>query len=127
MRRAYFSQWFTAGRVLLTGLFAAVLFFWRPWEQMAPVSTAQILIAAIAVATGVKLGFSLATRKEVRAWLFRVAPEHYTLAGAVGFIFGALWVGEGNSVWPLVVWFLPAAILEGLSSSISLTMIENAS
>lgn len=127
MRRAYFNQWFTAGRVLLTGVFAAVIFFWRPWEQMAPVSTAQILTAVIGVVAGVKLGFSVATKANMRAWLFRVAPEHYTLAGAVGFIFGALWAGEGNSVWPLVVWFLAAAILEGLSSSISLTMIENAS
>ncbi|MCI0350930.1 MAG: hypothetical protein L0Z53_16005 [Acidobacteriales bacterium] len=127
MRRAYFNAWFTGARVLLLGVLTAVIFFWRPWNDLAPMSAGQILVAVVAVAAGIKLGFTLATSATFRASVLRIAPEHYTLAGAVGFVLGALWVAEGNSAWPLVVWFLPAAVLDGIASATSLMRMQSAS
>jgi hypothetical protein len=125
MRRAYFSPWFSAVRVLLLGALAALIFFWRPWSDPAMLSAAQIFMAVIGVAVGIAIGFAL-TRQFGTA-LLRISPEHYALAGAVGFVFGALWVTEGHSAWPLVIWFGPAAVLEGIASATSLERMQSAS
>jgi hypothetical protein len=125
MRRAYFNPWFSAVRVLLLGALAALIFFWRPWSDPAALSTAQLLMAVIGVAVGIKIGFALT--RTFRMVLLRNSPEHYTLAGAAGFIFGALWIVEGHSAWPLVVWFGPAAVLEGIASATALERMQSAS
>jgi hypothetical protein len=125
MRRAYFSPWFSSVRVLLLGALTALIFFWRPWSDPAALSAAQLIIAVISVAVGIKIGFVLT--RTFRVALLRIAPEHYMLAGAVGFIFGALWVLEGHSAWPLVIWFAPAAVLEGIASATSLERMQSAS
>jgi hypothetical protein len=125
MRRAYFSPWFSAVRVLLLGALTAVIFFWRPWSDPAALSVAQLLMAVLGVAVGVKIGFVLT--RTFRLALLRIAPEHYMLTGAVGFIFGALWVVEAHSAWPLIIWFGPAAVLEGIASANSLERMQSAS
>ena len=85
----------------------------------------QLLVAVIGVAVGIKIGFALT--RAFRVALLRISPEHYMLAGAVGFIFGALWVVDGHSAWPLVIWFGPAAVLEGIASATSLERMQSAS
>jgi hypothetical protein len=125
MRRAYFSPWFSAVRVLLLGTLAVVIFFWRPWSDAAALNVTQLLVAVIGAALGITIGFALTRR--FRMALLRISPEHYTLAGAVGFIFGALWAAEGHSAWPLLIWFGPAAVLEGIASATSLARMQSAS
>lgn len=100
MRRAYFSPWFSGVRVLLLGALAALIFFWRPWTDSTGLSAAQLVVAVIGVAVGIMVRFALTRR--LRLALLRISPEHYVLAGAVGFVFGALWVAEGHSAWPLI-------------------------
>jgi hypothetical protein len=125
MRRAYFSPWFSAVRVLLLGALTALILFWRPWSDPAALNATQLLVAVIGVAVGIKIGFVLS--RPFRVALLRISPEHYVLAGAVGFILGALWVVEGHSAWPLVIWFVPAAVLEGIASATSLERMQSAS
>jgi len=125
MRRAYFSPWFSAARVLLFGVLTALIFFWRPWVDPTSLSAAQMAVAVIGVIVGIMVGF--AVTRPFRAALLRISSEHYVLAGAVGFIFGALCVIEGHSAWPLVLWFGPAAALEGVASATSLERMQSAS
>ena len=125
MRRAYFSPWFSAVRVLLLGALVALILFWRPWSDPTTLTTVQLLMAVVGVAVGIKVGFALS--RTFRTALLRISPEHYALAGAVGFVLGAFWVVEGHSAWPLIVWFGPAAMLEGIASATSLARMQSAS
>jgi hypothetical protein len=125
MRRAYFSPWFSAVRVLLLGALTALIFFWRPWSGPAALTAVHLLAAVIGVAVGIKIGFMLT--RTFRGALLRISPEHYMLSGAVGLILGALWVVEGHGVWPLIIWFGPAAVLEGIASATSLERMQSAS
>ncbi len=88
---------------------------------------AQAIVALVAIVVGVKVGFLFAKRPRVLPNLPKMGALYYGLAGAIGFVLSALWASEGGSTWPLIVWFLPAAVLESFSSSAALASKRNAS
>jgi len=118
MPQLLFNQWFTAGRALLIGGLATVIFFVTPEGRLVSVTTAHALTALVAAFTGVSIGFQVAIRPRVLSALSKIGGHHYSLAGAMGFVLLALWASEGGSVWPLTLWFFPAGMLEAFVSSI---------
>jgi hypothetical protein len=126
MRRLFFGQWFTAGRVLLVGLLAGLIFSTSE-NRFTFLTAAQAITSLVALTAGVKLGFLFNSKPTVLRRLSKIGGEHYALAGAAGFVLAALWGAENGNAWPLAIWFLPAGFLEAVSSSITLARIQSAS
>jgi hypothetical protein len=118
------NRWFTALRVFLIGGLAALIFSASPAVDL----TAEgIATAVLSVIAGVMIGFWLAARPGMIAAISKLGGHYYSLMGALGFVFAALWAAETGILWPLLAWFVPASVLESFVSSIGLARRRRAS
>jgi hypothetical protein len=118
------NRWFTTVRVLIYGALCAYIFSVSPRE----IPSAEIVgIAVLGCLCGVILGFWLARRPALIHVLSKVGGHHYSLVAMAGFVFAALWATETSIVWPLLVWFVPAGVLEAFVSRMGLARRQRAS
>jgi hypothetical protein len=118
------NRWFTAIRVLVIGGLAALIFSASPKG----ISTAEAAAIAVGGAVvGVMVGFSFAKRPGMIKALSKVQGHYYSLIAGGGFAFLGLWAVETSMAWPLLLWFLPAGVLESFVSSIGLARRQGAS
>ena len=118
------NHWFTAIRVLVIGGLAAFIFSATP-EGVSTAEAAAVAVGGAAV--GVVIGFSFAKRPGMLKALSKVQAYNFSLVAGVGFVLLALWAAETSMGWPLLLWFLPAGVLESFVSSIGLARRQGAS
>jgi hypothetical protein len=125
--RLYSGQIVTAARTFLVGAVVTAIFLGKSLELPAQITPAMLLVAVAATVAGLRLGFRLAAEPGVRHLISRIDAHHYSMAAAVGFVFGGMWAYEGGATWPLVAWFGPAALLESFASSVVAARAKHAS